>query len=84
MIKFKKGICDSLNHGIRTIVRVNIDQTNIDYVSLLVDYYKKNKLFENENFSISFSPVTDHTCKGLGEDLMKGYEIVKKITKKYS
>ncbi len=79
--QIQKGICDSLNHGIRTIVRVNIDQTNIDYVSLLVDYYKKNKLFENENFSISFSPVTDHTCKGLGEDLMKGYEIVKKLQK---
>ncbi|MEM5687224.1 hypothetical protein AAHB49_15685 [Bacillus cereus] len=39
--QIQKGICDSLNHGIRTIVRVNIDQTNIDYVSLLVDYYKK-------------------------------------------
>ncbi len=28
-----------------------------------------------------FPPVTDHTCKGLGEDLMKGYEIVKKLQK---
>ncbi|WP_281886803.1 radical SAM/SPASM domain-containing protein [Paenibacillus sp. YYML68] len=79
--RIEKGVLAALKKGIGIVLRVNIDKTNINYVGDLVNHYRKNGFIEHEAFLLHFAPITDHTCKGTGDTIMEGFEIIKRLRK---
>ncbi|MEC0131761.1 radical SAM/SPASM domain-containing protein [Paenibacillus odorifer] len=77
--RIHQGVNELLNRNIPVMIRINIDQTNIKTVPELIKYYYQCGFFGHPSFSITFAPVTDHTCLGLSSTLMKGYEIAKSL-----
>nr|WP_113757786.1 radical SAM protein [Brevibacillus laterosporus] len=82
--KIDNSIVDVLNRGISITVRVNIDKTNKNTVSTLIEHYKENEILGREGFKIHFAPVTDHTCQSTGDNLMQGIEILKQLRRDIS
>lgn len=77
--RIHQGINELLNRNISVMIRINIDKTNINNVPELINYYHQCGFFNHPSFSVTFAPVTDHTCQGLSSTLMKGYEIAKSL-----
>lgn len=79
--RIHEGIAEMLSNEIPVIVRMNIDKTNIKHVPELIAFYEKCGFFNHPAFSVTFAPVTDHTCQGLSQTLMYGYEIAKDLSR---
>jgi len=77
--RIEEGIFLAVERGLRVTVRVNIDKTNIDSVSALVEHYRANGLLGRPGFKVHFAPITDHTCQSNGENLLQGIEIVRRL-----
>ena len=56
-----KNIDLLLRNNIRTNVRINIDNTNIEFIPDLYEYVSGKNWMRHPDFSIRLAPVTDHT-----------------------
>lgn len=53
-----RGIENSLANGVQISVRMNIDNSNVNYVKELVSFFSAQGWLENDNFSFSPEPLT--------------------------
>ncbi len=68
-----------LKNNINTNVRVNIDNTNIDYLPDLYKYVKKKGWLEHPHFKIKPALVTDHSTLDYNHVIIPEEKLLKKL-----
>ncbi|MCE5329104.1 radical SAM protein [bacterium] len=81
--EISKSIDALLLNGINTNIRINIDNSNIEYLPDLFDYVKNKKWFDSPNFNIKPSIVADHSSLGYNEFIIPEEELLRKLISVY-
>ena len=81
--EISKSVDLLLKNNINTNVRVNIDNTNIDYLPNLYEYILKKKWLDSSNFKIMLSLVTDHSSLKYSKVIIPEEKLLKKLIKIY-
>lgn len=81
--QISKSIDALLKNNINTNVRVNIDNTNIDYLPQLYQYVYEKGWIEHPNFSIKPSLVTDHSTLEYNNIIIPEEKLLEKLIKTY-
>jgi len=81
--KISESIDLLLKNNIHTNVRVNIDNTNIDYLPDLYEYISKKNWLKHPDFNIMLALVTDHSTLDYNNIIIPEEELLERLIKLY-
>lgn len=68
-----------LKNNINTNVRVNIDNTNVDYIPELYEYVSDKRWIGHPNFSIRLALVTDHSTLDYNDVIVPAEKLLERL-----
>ncbi|GAI95132.1 unnamed protein product, partial [marine sediment metagenome] len=81
--KISESIDSLLKNNINTNVRVNIDNTNIEYLPDLYEYISKKNWIKNPDFNIMLALVTDHSTMDYDNIIIPEEKLLERLIKVY-
>jgi len=81
--QISKNIDLLLKNNIRTNVRINIDNTNIEYIPDLYEYVSGKNWMRHPDFSIRLAPVTDHTTLDYDNIVIPEEKLLERLIRVY-
>ncbi|MBA7508556.1 GTP 3',8-cyclase [subsurface metagenome] len=81
--EISKSIDLLLKNNINTNVRVNIDNTNIEYLPDLYKYISKKNWIKNPDFNIMLALVTDHSTMDYNNIIIPEEKLLERLIKVY-
>ena len=78
-----KNISTLLENGINVCLRVNIDNSNIDYIVDFYNYLLKTGWLKKSNFDVKLSLVADHRSSVYKNNIVTEEELLKKLINLY-
>ena len=79
-----KGIDLLLKNNISTNVRINVDNSNIEYLPQVYKYFNHKKWTSNKKFKIQLSLVIDHTSLDYNETITPSEVLLQKLIRIYN
>jgi uncharacterized protein len=81
--KISKSIDLLLKNNINTNVRINIDNTNIDYIPKLYEYASNKSWLKHPDFNIMLALVTDHSTLDYNNVIIPEEKLLEKLIRIY-
>ncbi|MDD5621623.1 MAG: radical SAM protein [Actinomycetota bacterium] len=81
--QISKNIDLLLENNIRTNVRINIDNTNIEFIPDLYEYICQKNWIQYPDFSIRLAPVTDHTTLDYDNIIIPEEKLLERLIRLY-
>jgi len=81
--KISESIDSLLKNNIHTNVRVNIDNTNIEYLPDLYEYISKKNWIKNPDFNIMLALITDHSTLDYNNIIIPEEKLLERLIKVY-